>query len=160
MKESTILPQKCKIPQIFVPSQTEVYPRVGLCSLGWNFAPLGLYYSPRYARGSKVDPREQSPTLGSKVLPSGKLLPEMEKKSSGFFISDNGKRHCLPDFLTYFLIIFPQQQIIDLDEKNQLLKANIWLNYHWVDVNLSWNEVSKLTSNKTLYYKKFCLATE
>ena len=69
-------------------------------------------------------------------------------------------RLCLPDFLTYFLIIFPQQQIIDLDEKNQLLKANIWLNYHWVDVNLSWNEVSKLTSNKTLYYKKFCLATE
>ena len=93
MKESTILPQKCKIPQIFVPSQTEVYPRVGLCSLGWNFAPLGLYYSPRYARGSKVDPREQSPTLGSKVLPSGKLLPEMEKKSSGFFISEEGKVH-------------------------------------------------------------------
>ena len=100
------------------------------------------------------------PTLGSKAPPSGTLLPEMEKKSSGFFISDNGKRHCLPDFLTYFLIFFPQQQIIDLDEKNQLLKANIWLNYHWVDVNLSWNEVSKLTSNKTLYYKKFCLATE
>ena len=95
MKESTILPQKCKIPQIFVPSQTEVYPRVGLCSLGWNFAPLGLYYSPRYARGSKVDPREQSPTLGSKVLPSGKLLPEMEKKSSGFFISEEGKVHSI-----------------------------------------------------------------
>ena len=104
MKESTILPQKCKIPQIFVPSQTEVYPRVGLCSLGWNFAPLGLYYSPRYARGSKVDPREQSPTLGSKVLPSGKLLPEMEKKSSGFFISEEGKVH-IPQALYSSLFI-------------------------------------------------------
>ena len=103
MKESTILPQKCKIPQIFVPSQTEVYPRVGLCSLGWNFAPLGLYYSPRYARGSKVDPREQSPTLGSKVLPSGKLLPEMEKKSSGFFISEEGKVHSKSVFKCFHL---------------------------------------------------------
>ena len=105
MKESTILPQKCKIPQIFVPSQTEVYPRVGLCSLGWNFAPLGLYYSPRYARGSKVDPREQSPTLGSKVLPSGKLLPEMEKKSSGFFISEEGKVH---SFFPGQLVVFTE----------------------------------------------------
>ena len=33
------------------------------------------------------------PTLGSKVPPLETLLPEMEKKSSGFFISDDGKRH-------------------------------------------------------------------
>ena len=110
MKESTILPQKCKIPQIFVPSQTEVYPRVGLCSLGWNFAPLGLYYSPRYARGSKVDPREQSPTLGSKVLPSGKLLPEMEKKSSGFFISEEGKVHSFRNSLPQVHVFLRAQE--------------------------------------------------
>ena len=34
------------------------------------------------------------------------------------------------------------QQIIDLDEKNQLLKTNIWLTFNWYDVNLRWNEVS------------------
>ena len=33
------------------------------------------------------------PTLGSKVPPLETLLPDMEKKSSGFFISDDGKRH-------------------------------------------------------------------
>ena len=32
-------------------------------------------------------------------------------------------------------------QIIDLDERNQLLKTNIWLNYVWNDANLMWNEV-------------------
>jgi len=32
------------------------------------------------------------------------------------------------------------QQIIDVDEKNQLLTANVWLNLDWVDVNLRWNE--------------------
>ena len=34
------------------------------------------------------------------------------------------------------------QQIIDLDERNQLLKSNMWLEYSWHDVNLRWNEVS------------------
>ena len=34
------------------------------------------------------------PTLGSKVPPLETLLPDMEKKSSGFFISDDGKRQC------------------------------------------------------------------
>ena len=34
------------------------------------------------------------------------------------------------------------QQIIDLDERNQLLKSNMWLTYHWTDANLVWNEVS------------------
>lgn len=32
------------------------------------------------------------------------------------------------------------QQIIDVDEKNQLLTANVWLNLEWTDVNLKWNE--------------------
>ena len=34
------------------------------------------------------------------------------------------------------------QQIIDLDERNQLLKSNLWLTYHWNDMNLKWNAVS------------------
>ena len=35
------------------------------------------------------------------------------------------------------------QQIIDMDERNQLLKSNLWLEYMWTDVNLAWNEVSR-----------------
>jgi len=32
------------------------------------------------------------------------------------------------------------QQIIDVDEKNQILTTNIWLNLDWNDVNLKWNK--------------------
>merc|ERR1712128_370932 len=32
------------------------------------------------------------------------------------------------------------QQIIDVDEKNQILTTNVWLNLEWNDVNLAWNE--------------------
>jgi nicotinic acetylcholine receptor len=32
------------------------------------------------------------------------------------------------------------QQIIDVDEKNQILTTNIWLNLEWNDVNLRWNK--------------------
>ncbi|XP_055598062.1 neuronal acetylcholine receptor subunit alpha-7 isoform X5 [Uranotaenia lowii] len=32
------------------------------------------------------------------------------------------------------------QQIIDVDEKNQLLVTNIWLSLEWNDYNLRWNE--------------------
>ncbi|XP_065200615.1 neuronal acetylcholine receptor subunit alpha-7 isoform X2 [Planococcus citri] len=31
------------------------------------------------------------------------------------------------------------QQIIDVDEKNQILIANLWLTLEWVDYNLKWN---------------------
>ena len=34
------------------------------------------------------------------------------------------------------------RQIIDLDERNQLMKSNLWLEYNWKDVNLIWNSVS------------------
>ena len=44
------------------------------------------------------------------------------------------------------------QQIIDMDERNQLLKSNLWLEYMWTDVNLAWNEVSR-----NLIYEKFSL---
>ena len=33
-------------------------------------------------------------------------------------------------------------QIIDLNEREQLLKTNMWLDYDWTDVNLIWNSVS------------------
>ncbi|XP_046600826.1 neuronal acetylcholine receptor subunit alpha-7 isoform X1 [Neodiprion lecontei] len=32
------------------------------------------------------------------------------------------------------------QQIIDVDEKNQILTTNAWLNLEWTDYNLQWNE--------------------
>uniref|UniRef100_V9IA19 Neuronal acetylcholine receptor subunit alpha-7 n=1 Tax=Apis cerana TaxID=7461 RepID=V9IA19_APICE len=32
------------------------------------------------------------------------------------------------------------QQIIDVDEKNQILTTNAWLKLEWVDYNLQWNE--------------------
>ncbi|XP_059080774.1 neuronal acetylcholine receptor subunit alpha-7-like isoform X2 [Tigriopus californicus] len=32
------------------------------------------------------------------------------------------------------------QQIIDVDEKNQILTTNIWLNLDWKDVNMVWNK--------------------
>jgi len=32
------------------------------------------------------------------------------------------------------------QQIIDVDEKNQILTTNIWLNLEWTDINLAWNK--------------------
>ncbi|KAH7645929.1 neuronal acetylcholine receptor subunit alpha-7-like protein [Dermatophagoides farinae] len=31
------------------------------------------------------------------------------------------------------------QQIIDVDEKNQILISNLWLKFQWVDINLRWN---------------------
>ncbi|XP_018566642.1 neuronal acetylcholine receptor subunit alpha-7 isoform X8 [Anoplophora glabripennis] len=47
------------------------------------------------------------------------------------------------------------QQIIDVDEKNQLLITNIWLSLEWNDYNLRWNETDyggvkdlRITPNK------------
>ena len=34
------------------------------------------------------------------------------------------------------------KQIIDLDERNQLLKTNLWLEYYWYDDKLRWKMVS------------------
>jgi len=31
------------------------------------------------------------------------------------------------------------QQIIDVDEKNQIITTNVWLNLEWTDSNLKWN---------------------
>ncbi|KAL5281542.1 CHRNA7.2 family protein [Megaselia abdita] len=47
------------------------------------------------------------------------------------------------------------QQIIDVDEKNQILTTNAWLNLEWIDYNLRWNETEyggvkdlRITPNK------------
>lgn len=34
------------------------------------------------------------------------------------------------------------QQIIDMDEKQQLLRTNMWLKMEWTDYNLVWNAVT------------------
>ena len=31
------------------------------------------------------------------------------------------------------------QQIVDLDEKNQIMTSNIWLTLEWMDDALTWN---------------------
>ena len=33
-------------------------------------------------------------------------------------------------------------KIVDLDEKFQILKTNVWIEYYWDDKNLMWNPVS------------------
>ena len=32
------------------------------------------------------------------------------------------------------------QQIMYVDEKNQILTTNVWLNLEWTDVNMKWNK--------------------
>ena len=38
-------------------------------------------------------------------------------------------------------IIVTLKQIVDLDERNQILKTNVWLEYYWNDTNLKWTPV-------------------
>ena len=35
--------------------------------------------------------------------------------------------------------LFSLQQIIDLDEKNQILTSNVWLDLTWKDAYMMWN---------------------
>ena len=78
-KESPIPHQKCKNPLDF-------------SSISDRSVPLGVALLP-WVSITALASSGVKPTLGSKAPPSGTLLPEMEKKSSGFFISDEGKRH-------------------------------------------------------------------
>ena len=80
-KESPIPHQKWKNPLDF-------------CSISDRSVPLGVALLP-WVSITALASSGVKPTLGSKAPPSGTLLPEMEKKSSGFFISDEGKRHSL-----------------------------------------------------------------
>ena len=54
----------------------------------------------------------------------------------------------LPVSLNFTLSL---QQIIDLDERNQLLITNLWLDYTWEDSNLSWNKVCVNHMNVNIY---------
>ena len=47
------------------------------------------------------------------------------------------------------------QQIIDLDERNQLLITNLWLDYKWEDVNLVWNKVYIVIWNNVYISNRF-----
>ena len=44
------------------------------------------------------------------------------------------RSHKKIDMVTYFSL----QQIIDLDEKNQILTTNIWLTLNWHDTYMKW----------------------
>ena len=36
------------------------------------------------------------------------------------------------------ILLFSLQQIIDLDEKNQILTTNVWLSLNWHDTYMKW----------------------
>ena len=80
-KESPIPHQKCKNPLDF-------------CSISDRSVPLGVALLP-WVFITALASSGVKPTLGSKAPPSGILLPEMENKSSGYFVSDEGKRQFL-----------------------------------------------------------------
>ena len=73
-KESPIPHQKWKNPLDF-------------CSISDRSVPLGVALLP-WVFITALASSGVKPTLGSKAPPSGILLPEMENKSSGYFVSD------------------------------------------------------------------------
>ena len=48
-----------------------------------------------------------------------------------------------PNLPLHLNITLTLKQIIDLDERNQLLKTNLWLEYYWFDDKLKWKTVCK-----------------
>ena len=42
-------------------------------------------------------------------------------------------------FNDYIIVLESLQQIVDLDEKNQILTANVWLDMVWHDASMIWN---------------------
>ena len=52
------------------------------------------------------------------------------------------------------ILSFSLQQIIDLDEKNQILTTNIWLSLYWHDTYMKWEpeDYGGITVNKTPRY--------
>ena len=62
----------------------------------------------------------------------------------------------LPVSLSFTLHL---QQIIDLDERNQLLVTNLWLDYTWTDANLVWNKVifDLIKGDDNISYQKYVL---
>ena len=51
---------------------------------------------------------------------------------------------------------FSLQQIIDLDEKNQIMTTNIWLSLYWHDTYMTWEpeDYGGITVNK-MYLQLF-----
>lgn len=39
-------------------------------------------------------------------------------------------------------MVLTLKQIVDLDERNQILKTNVWIEYYWNDTNLTWKPVN------------------
>ena len=52
-----------------------------------------------------------------------------------------------PNFPLHLNITLTLKQIIDLDERNQLLKTNLWLEYYWFDDKLKWKTVCKISND-------------
>jgi hypothetical protein len=60
-------------------------------------------------------------------------------KNSSFRIIDDSAPKANKETIQRHVHISSLQQIVDLDEKNQILTSNIWLNLDWVDYSLVWN---------------------
>mgnify|MGYP006903913129 CR=1 FL=1 len=66
-----------------------------------DFAPLGVPWVSITALAS-LGALKPIISLGSTVPPLETLLPDMENKSSGFFISGDGKEHFFSNFDFFF----------------------------------------------------------
>ncbi|KAH3862136.1 neuronal acetylcholine receptor subunit alpha-10-like [Dreissena polymorpha] len=62
------------------------------------------------------------------------LLAGYDKRGGKYARPVANHSHAVPVKLMLQLI-----QIVDLDEKNQVLKLNLWTNYYWIDEFLRWN---------------------
>ena len=52
---------------------------------------------------------------------------------------ESRKKVIARNFAWDFPSVFSLQQIIDLDEKNQILTSNVWLDLTWKDAYMMWN---------------------
>ena len=52
-----------------------------------------------------------------------------------------------PNLPLHLNITLTLKQIIDLDERNQLLKTNLWLEYYWFDDKMKWKTVCKISND-------------
>ncbi|XP_052826361.1 neuronal acetylcholine receptor subunit alpha-7 [Octopus bimaculoides] len=76
------------------------------------------------------------------ILPKGSLQSAEERRLlETLFASYNPLERPVANHTDTLLVLFgiTLQQIIDVDEKNQNLASNLWLNIKWNDTNLVWN---------------------
>ena len=50
------------------------------------------------------------------------------------------------------------KHIIDLDERNQLLQTNLWLDYYWFDDKLQWKPVSIKYIHSSAYFSEYLVS--